>query len=146
MTSVTTGRPVLFLQQREPVLLEPLEGVGRRARLERPAAEHVGARRLDPLGHRVELGLRLHRARAGHDHDLAAPDRDAVHLELGVVGMRLAAGELEGLQDANHALHRFERLQREQLLLGAVVADHPDDGAHLPAREMGLEPELPHPS
>jgi hypothetical protein len=110
------------------------------------APEHVRPGGLDALRHRGELGLRLHGARPGHHHDLVAPDRDPVDLELGVVGMGLPARELEGLEDPHHVLHRVEGLQREELLLGPVVTDDPDDGAHLATGEVGLEPEIPHPS
>ena len=129
-------------QQGEAVLLEPLEGVGRGARLEGAAAEHVRAGGLDALRHRGELGLRLDGARSGHHHDLGAAHRDPVDLELGVVGVRLAARELEGLEDAHHVLHRVERLEREQLLLGPIVPHDPDDGAHLSTGEVALSPEL----
>jgi len=56
-----------------------------------------------------------------------------VDLELGRVGVGLAARQLEGLEDPHHALHAVERLQRQQLLLGAIVADDADDGADVPA-------------
>ena len=57
-TSVTTGSPVALrasARSRSPSSLEPLEGVGRGARLERPAAQEVGPAGPDALGRRQEL-------------------------------------------------------------------------------------------
>ena len=88
------GQPGLlprFGEEPEPLLLEPLEGVGRGPRLEGPSAQEVGARRLDVLGHRPQLLPRLDRAGPGHHADSPAADRDAVDADDGV-GRRAPPG------------------------------------------------------
>ena len=113
------------LQQLEPFFLEALEGVGRGARLEGAAPENMGAARLHSLRHRHELRPRLDGARAGHDHDLLATDGHAIDFKLGRLGMRLAARQLEGLENPHHVLDAIEGLESEELLLGPILADHP---------------------
>ena len=81
MTSVMMPRPVASLrlaQQLQAFLFHALEIVGRRARLERAAAQHPGAGRGHALGRLHDLLLALHRARAGHHDELVAADLDAV--------------------------------------------------------------------
>ena len=65
----------------EPVLLHPLERVGRRARLERAAAQEVRARRLDRGRGLVDLLAALDRARAGDDAEAAAADARAADVD-----------------------------------------------------------------
>ena len=121
-----------FREELEPFLLEALECVRRRPRLERAAAQHRGARRLHARGDLEDLFARLHGARAGHDDDRFAADGHVVADAHDAVGAaHLAAGQLERLQDRRDRLHALQRLQRAQPLLAAVVADGADDVAQL---------------
>ncbi len=133
-----------LLQELQALLLQPLEAVGRGARLEGAAAKDLGASGLDAFGDGQELRPRFDRAGPRHDDELLAADGHAVDLELRRFGMGLAARQLEGLEDPHDALDAVEGLQGQQLLFGAVVADHAHDGAHLPARQVGLEPHALH--
>ena len=135
-----------LVQELEPFLLEPLEGVGRGPRFEGPAAQDVRPAGLDALGHGQELRARLDGAGPGHDHELLAADGHPVDPELRRFRVRLAARQLEGLENPDHVLHALQGLQGQELLLGAVVAHHADDGAFLAAREMRLEAQVPHPA
>ena len=53
-------------------------------------------------------------------------------------GMKLAAGELERLQDRHDLLDARNRLERLDLQLG-LVADHADDRARNPLAQVGRE-------
>ena len=74
----------------EPLLLEPLERVGRGARLERAAARDLGTPGLDALGHRPELLPRLDGARPGHHGEAPAADRGSVDADDGIGRVHLA--------------------------------------------------------
>src|SRR6184192_3426217 len=65
-------------EQLEPFLAEALEVVGRRARLERAAAQHVGAGLLHRVRGLEEHLLALHRAWSGHDDQRAIADPEIV--------------------------------------------------------------------
>ena len=67
-------------EQVEPRPAEPLEGVGRGARLEHPAAEHVGAVVADEAGGVADLLAALDRAGTRHHHEPRAADEQPARL------------------------------------------------------------------
>ena len=69
---------------------------------------------------------------------MAAADLDPLDLEDRTLGMELAAGELERLQDRHDLLDARDRLQRLDLELG-LVADDADDGPRNPLAQMRRE-------
>ena len=85
-----------------------------------------------------EERLALDRARAGDHGQMAAADLDSLGLEDRALGVKLAAGELERLQDRHDLLDTRDRLQRLDLELG-LVADHADDRPRHPLAEMRRE-------
>src|SRR6266436_10348315 len=130
------GQPGAFARVRqvlEPLLLEPLEGVWRGARLEGAPAEDLGARRLDRVGHLPHLRLRLHRAGAGHDHDGLASDGNAIDAHLGGLRPHLAARELERLLHGHDRLHRLHRFEEAEIRPAPLLAHGGDDGLELAA-------------
>ena len=127
-------------QQPQALFAETLEAVGRAARLEGAAAQHLGARALDGRGRRMHLVLGLRRARAGHDDDLVAADADFADGEDGVVGLEGAAGELVGLADAQHFVDAVEHLDEARVDLAA--ADDAEHGARGAARAVHVHAEL----
>src|SRR3990167_4837380 len=86
-------------EELEPLVLEPLERVGRGPRLEGAATEDVRARGLHALGGLEQLQARLHRAGARHHHDGLAADRHVADAHLARLVTDLAARELVRLQD-----------------------------------------------
>ena len=58
-----------------------------------------------------------------------------------VVGVELAAGQLERLHDRDDGLDPLDRLQRLGLEL-VLIADHADDGPRHPLAEVGGEPQV----
>src|SRR5262249_8538383 len=125
----------------EPVLAEALEAVRAGARLERPAAEDVRPRRLDPSGDLVEHFGALDRARPGDHGQGPAADAHLADLYDRVLLVELAAGELERLEDRQHLLDAGDGRERLGLQL-VLVADDADDGAQLALAEVGLEAQL----
>ena len=113
-------------QHLEALLAEALEGVGRGARLEGAAAQHVAARRLDGAGGLQHLLRRLDGARAGDEGEVPAADLDAVHVDHRVALLELAAHQLVGPQDRDHPVHARHGLER-QLRDLLAVADDADD-------------------
>jgi hypothetical protein len=133
-----------FCEVLEPLLLEPLEGIGRGARLERAAAEDFGPRRLDGVGNFPNLRLRLHRAGACHDHDGVGPDGDAVHPHLRGLGTHLAACQLERLLDGHDRLDRLHRLEEAEIRTAALLAHCGHDGLELAADDVRRVAHLRH--
>ena len=66
-------------QQLQSFLFQALKIVGRGPRLVGPAAQNLGAGRLDAIGRRHELFPVLDRAGTGHDHELVSSDTETVH-------------------------------------------------------------------
>ena len=69
---------------------------------------------------------------------MAAADLDPLDLEDRALGVELAAGELERLQDRHDLLDPGDRLQRLDLQL-VLVADHADDRARDPLAQVRRE-------
>jgi hypothetical protein len=72
--------------------------------------------------------LRFHGAGSGDHRELLAAYGHAAHVDHGILRVEIAAGELEGLEDADHLIHAGQQLER-LVLDGPVVADDADDGA-----------------
>src|SRR6058998_896542 len=123
------GLALRFGQQLQSLVLEPLEGVRRGARLERAAAEDARAGGLHFLRGVEQLQPRLDRARAGHDDDPCSADRHVADTDLGRLVAHLTARQLVGLEDRRDRLDAFERLEAAQRLLAAIVAHRTDHGA-----------------
>ena len=146
ITSVTTGNPVsarTSASSSQRFDAESLEGVGRRARLVRAAAEHrrAGSR------HRVRRGdehlAALDRTRPGDDGERVAAEAGvrlaAADVHDGALDRELARRELVRLE---HRRDRFDAGERTQRQLGQerLVADASDDRALLAARQMRAHP------
>ena len=67
--------------------------------LKAPPRRRRGAGRLHRLRGLEDLLPRLDRARTGHDHEAPAAQRDAAHVDDGVLLLDLAGHQLEGLRD-----------------------------------------------
>ena len=95
--SVTTPMPGFahLGQDFQALLLQPLEGIGRGARLERPAAEERRAGPLDLAGDGERLLPALDGARPGDNGDVLAADDHVPHPHAGVLGVHLTADQLE---------------------------------------------------
>ena len=116
-----------FAQHAQALFAEPLEAVRRAARLERAAAEDLGAGLLHRRGGREDLLFGLRRARAGHHDDLVAADPHVVDDDDGAFGLEGAARELVRLGDAKHLVHAVHH--RNQRRIHFVRADDAEHGA-----------------
>ena len=122
-SGLLTGRRQVL----QTFLAESAEGVGRGARFEGAAAQHLGAGGGHGAGGRDHVLFVLDRAGPGHHDHGAVADLDAVDVDDGVFLLEFAAGQLVGpgdrddLVDAAHAAH-----------LGADVgvADHAHGADH----------------
>jgi hypothetical protein len=134
-----TGFLACLRQQLQPLLAESLEFVGRRARLERAAAQEGRPGGLHGLGGGQQLFLAFDRARPGHDVELFAADDVFADADGGIGRMRLAADELVTLLDGHDALNGLGKLrdQRFEVGVGEFVADGADDGARHAAHDVG---------
>ena len=138
------GEPCLFAclgEVFQPLLLKPLECVGRGARLVRAAADELCAARFDDLRRREQLFTRLDGAGARHDHRIPVADLYAAHVDDRRCGMEFAARELVALGDGDgrlNAVHRIQRSRRELCL----VADHADDLLPRALHDLRLKPLL----
>src|SRR5712692_2603748 len=121
----------------QPLVLEPLERVGRGAGLEGAAAQDVGARGLHLLRGLEKLQARLHRTRSGHDDDRPPADRHVTDADLGRLLADLPAGELVGLEDRRDGLDALEGLEAAERVLAAIVADRADHGPQCTADRVG---------
>ena len=109
-------------QELEALDAEPLEGVGRGARLEGATAHDGRALALDPAGRGQDLVARFDGAGAGDDRERGTrPDLDIPHADARAIGVVLGAGQLVGLADADELLDAGHALD---------VADALDAGAH----------------
>src|SRR5690606_4265582 len=119
-------------EQLEALDTEPLEGVRRRPRLERAAAQHGGAGRPQPPRDGDDLLLRLDGARPRHQDDVLSADPRAVaQLDDRRLGPPLARDLLVRLRDVDHLEDTGQRFQAAAVH-AAIVADQPD-GRTLPA-------------
>ena len=110
IASVTIRSPVssrACASSSQPRLSQPLERVGRAARLEGAGPEHRGAGFAHGPGGLENLALALHRAGARHDHDLVASDREPAGepddggLRLPLAGdLLVRLGDVDDLLDA----------------------------------------------
>ena len=141
-------------QELQPLHAHPLERVGRRAGLVRPAPQHLRARRRDRLGGSEQHLLALDGAGTRHHADLRPADGHPVaEVDHARRPARLAGHELVGLGDEDHVLDAREALQRvggvELVLLApAHRADDrlldPDDGIDPVAQLLQPRGDLVH--
>src|SRR5260370_21599820 len=100
-----------FAQQLQRFFSEHVKRMGSRARLERAAAEKLGARARDRFGHRKNLLARFYRARSCHDHHVGSANAHAAgkldHSSFGPEGTR---HQLVGRADAVHLAHARQNL------------------------------------
>ena len=136
------GRFARLGEELEALEAEPLESVGRGARLESAAAQNAPAGLLDLAGDADDLLAALDAARAAHQHHLLVADGDVADLHVRMIAAAEFAGdELVGLEHRRHAFdpgNGRERLHAD----GGVVADHPDHRAHLAPADVGLKAPL----
>ena len=113
----------------EPLDAQALEGVRAGARLERAAAQERRAGRRHRVGRLDGLLAALDRARPGHDRQRAVADERVADRDDGVLGVELAAGQLERPADGRHRLDAGQRLEaaHERLLPRPDLADDRDD-------------------
>ncbi len=83
---------------------EPLEGIGAGSRLEGAAPQDRRACAGDAAGGLEHHLPALDGARPGHDGEVAVAHSGAQHLDHGVLGVRLARGQLERAGDRRHRL------------------------------------------
>ena len=134
-----TRRLLCLEQQLQSLCLQTLEIIGGSARLERAAAEHGCARRLDALRDKDNLLLALHRAGARNQAEVSVADLDLRrHLNHRVVRMELAVCLLEGLRDPLHSLDNVKALHLILINAGGVT-DHADNILIITLRDVGLQ-------
>ena len=106
---------------------QPLEGVGRGARLERAAAQQVRARLFDGLRHGDDLLLAFHGARPRDHAEITAADLHIAHLDDGVLRVELPVAAFERVADL---LDRFHDIQAadEIHIYTARIADQAEHG------------------
>ena len=122
----------------QALLAQALERVGAGARLERAAAQEVGARRLDRPRDGQRLLHGLDRAGSGHQHQLGAADRHRAHAHDAVLALHLAGDELVGVGDRDDLQHAGKALEGRRIQ-GALVAGDADGGALRAGDRVGLE-------
>ena len=116
----------------QSLLAQPLEAVGRGARLVGAAAHDLDAHAGQPVGDLQGLRAALHRAGAGHERQIAPADGGVAHADHRVVGMRRARCEAVGRlqrQDLVHTRHRAEQVGLEHALAGQEADYHALCGA-----------------
>ena len=116
-----------FQQQADALGAQALEVIGRGTGLERTAPQEVGPGGLHLLGNINDLLLRLHRAGAGNEAEVAAADGGRPGHDGGVVGVELAVDRLERVGDPCHGIDDVQALQHFHIDL-AGVADEAQDG------------------
>ena len=139
ISSVTIGRPVSAFasaSSRSPSCAEPLEGVGRGARLVGAAAQQRRAGVAHDARGLEHLLARLDRAGAGDQREVLAADLAPVDLEHGALAVaELRGGELVGLEDRHDPVHPRLALQPEARDAG-VLLDVADRADHRHARAL----------
>ena len=126
-------------QKLKPLCLQALEIVGGSARLERAAAEHGCARRLDALRDKDNLLLALHRAGTRNQSEIAVTYLHLrCHLNHRVVRVELAVCLLKRLRDALHSLDYVKTLHLILINPGGIT-DDADDVLIITLRDMGLQ-------
>ena len=115
-----------LVQELERRQAEPLERVGRGARLEGAAAQDAGTLALDASGRLHQLLARLDRARPGHhDQLLAEAELHAVDAHPRPFDLVLGARQLVRRADPDHLLDAVERAEvGDALEVAADDADH----------------------
>ena len=133
------GRLMRLVEQFEAFSLEALERIRGGARLPRAAAQHGGAVRLHMARHVDDLLLAFDRAGAGHHDQLfTAHDHARRDLDLGIIRMELAVGQLEWLLHLDNVFHLGVAQQRV-LIHRARVADETDDDRTRAVDRVGLD-------
>ena len=124
----------------QALLAHALERVRRGARLERAAAHDAGAGGGDDRRDRVDLLLRLDRARAGHEHDFGSADLHAFSdVDDRVLLLELARRQLEGRGDAHDLGHAVEHLELPRIDVAVDDADHANHRLLLAVGAVRLE-------
>ncbi len=125
-------RPVRFLglaQQLQALYFHTLEIVGRRARLERAAAQDTGTGRRHSFGRIHNLLFAFHRAGARHHDELIAADLTAVDFDRGPAFAEFLADKLVRCGDAHRLLHSGRGFQRFQTRRHIAHSYDTDDDA-----------------
>ena len=115
------GLPLRLEKYVEAALAQALERVGRRARLERAAAQQRRSGGLHTLGNARHLLYGLHAAGSSYHLKIAAADLGSGAIDHGIVRMELPVGRLVWLLDSLDALHDAERLHEPYVHLGNVA-------------------------
>ena len=110
-----------LLQQLDPRLAQTLKRVGRRARLEGPAAQPHRPRLLEHGRHFEDLVARFHRAGAGDYRQAATSHLDRSDRDHGLLALELTRGEFVGLAERNDLGYSGQQLH---LALIERVAAH----------------------
>src|SRR3990172_32752 len=130
-----------FGEDLEALFAVTTEGVGATAGLEGAAAQDMGAGGLHRPRRLHDVLLRVHRTGTRHHHQAAVADLQRPHLHDRVLLLHLAAGELEGLADADDGVDAVKDGELvEQLRVDG--AEHGDDVALNAADQVVLEPQL----
>jgi hypothetical protein len=121
-------------EQPQPLLAQPLEGVGRGARLVGAAAQQGCAGIAHHACGLERLLARLDRARARDQGEVLPADLAALDVQHGALAVGdLRRGELVGLEDRDHPVHARLALEAETLD-GHVLLDVADRADHGHAR------------
>ena len=130
-----------LLQQADAFAVQALEGIGRRAGLERTAAKERGARGLDGLRHGDNLLFAFHRAGPGDNLEHAPAQLHAAAVHHRVRRMELAVGLLVGLLNAAHRLHVVQGRDHVLVHTGGVT-HQAHDGGVFALGQVNLQPHL----
>src|SRR3990170_2833386 len=130
-----------FGEDLEALFAVAAEGVGATAGLEGAAAQDMGTGGLHRPRRLHDVLLRVHRTGTRHHHQAAVADLQRPHLNDGVLLLHLAAGELEGLADADDGVDAVKdgELVEEFWVDGA---EHGDDVALDAADQVVFETQL----
>src|SRR5262249_23072123 len=111
------------------------------ARLERSATQDVRAGGANPAGDLVQDFVTLDGARTRDHAQTAAADLDLTDGDHRILTLKVATGQLEGLEDRQHLLDARNGRQRFGAHL-VLVADDTDNGPHFALAEVRLEAQL----
>src|SRR6266566_4963321 len=131
-----------LLQQFQSFFFHSLKIVRRSSRLERAAAQHFRARFRYALRRLHDLLFRLHRARAGHHHELVPANLRPVHANPRFLLAKLLAHKFIRGGDSNDFLHLRQRLYRFHARRHVAYPYHADHHALLPFDGVHLVSEV----
>ena len=128
-------------QDFQPFLSQTAELVGGGTRLEGAAAQDISSSCFDCLCCFYDLLFCLHSAGAGDYDQVVTTDDNIANLDLSILTLKLAAGELVGLRNGDYFLdpgQEFEHIAQFRVCL----PDHPDHSTFHSLRDVSGESGL----